>query len=102
MRRNRRGRHITEESMIQDILLMKQHNINSVRNSHYPNEPRWYELCDEYGLYMIDEANIESHGLNDYIPQSDPEWMKACRDRMTSTIERSKTHLSILFVVPGK
>ena len=49
------GRHITEESMIQDILLMKQHNINSVRNSHYPNEPRWYELCDEYGLYMIDE-----------------------------------------------
>ena len=90
------GRHITEESMIQDILLMKQHNINSVRNSHYPNEPRWYELCDEYGLYMIDEANIESHGLNDYIPQSDPEWMKACRDRMTSTIERSKTHPSIL------
>lgn len=90
------GRHITEESMIQDIKLMKQHNINAVRNSHYPNEPRWYELCDEYGLYMIDEANIESHGLNDYIPQSDPKWIEACKDRMTSTIERSKVHPSIL------
>ena len=90
------GRHITEESMIQDIKLMKQYNINSVRNSHYPNEPRWYELCDEYGLYMIDEANIESHGLNDYIPQSDPKWIEACKDRMTSTIQRSKVHPCIL------
>ncbi len=68
----------------------------SVRNSHYPNEARWYELCDIYGLYVIDEANIESHGVNDYIPQSDPEWIKACKDRMRSTIERSKTHPSIL------
>lgn len=90
------GRHITEESMIQDIVLMKQYNINSVRNSHYPNEARWYELCDEYGLYMIDEANIESHGVNDYIPQSDPEWIEACKDRMTSTIERSKVHPSVI------
>ena len=90
------GRHITEESMIQDITLMKQHNINAVRNSHYPNEPRWYELCDEYGLYVIDEANLESHGLNDYIPQSDPKWIEACKDRMRSAIERSKVHPSIL------
>lgn len=90
------GRHITEESMIEDIKLMKQYNINAVRNSHYPNEARWYELCDEYGLYMIDEANIESHGVNDYLPQSDPEWILACKDRMTSTIERSKVHPSIL------
>ena len=90
------GRHITEESMIEDIKLMKQNNINAVRNSHYPNEARWYELCDEYGLYMIDEANIESHGVNDYLPQSDPEWILACKDRMTSTIERSKVHPSIL------
>lgn len=86
------GRHITEESMIEDIKLMKQNNINAVRNSHYPNEARWYELCDEYGLYMIDEANIESHGVNDYIPQSEPDWILACKDRMTSAIERSKTH----------
>ena len=90
------GRTITEESMVQDILLMKQYNINSVRNSHYPNDAKWYDLCDEYGLYMIDEANIESHGLNDYIPQSDPQWIAACRDRMTSTIERSKNHASIM------
>lgn len=90
------GRHITEESMIQDIMLMKQYNINAVRNSHYPNSARWYELCDEYGLYVIDEANIESHGVNDKIPQSDPRWLEACKDRMTSTIERSKTHPSII------
>lgn len=90
------GRSITEESMIEDIKLMKQNNFNAVRNSHYPNQARWYELCDEYGLYMIDEANIESHGVNDYLPQSDPEWIEACKDRMTSTIERSKVHPSIL------
>lgn len=90
------GRVITEESMVQDILLMKQYNINSVRNSHYPNDAKWYDLCDEYGLYMIDEANIESHGLNDYIPQSDPQWIAACKDRMRSTIERSKNHASIM------
>lgn len=90
------GRTITEESMVQDILLMKQYNINSVRNSHYPNDAKWYDLCDEYGLYMIDEANIESHGLNDYIPQSDSQWIAACKDRMRSTIERSKNHASIM------
>ncbi len=90
------GRAITEESMVEDIKLMKQYNINSVRNSHYPNDAKWYDLCDEYGLYMIDEANIESHGLNDYIPQSDPKWISACVDRMTSTIERSKNHASIM------
>lgn len=90
------GRAITEESMVQDIKLMKQYNINSVRNSHYPNQAEWYDLCDEYGLYMIDEANIESHGLNDYMPQSDAQWIEACKDRMASTIERSKTHPSII------
>lgn len=90
------GRSITEESMIEDIKLMKQYNINAVRNSHYPNQARWYELCDIYGLYVIDEANIESHGVNDYIPQSDPGWIEACKDRMQATIERSKTHPSII------
>lgn len=90
------GRTITEESMIEDIKLMKQYNINSVRSSHYPNDSRWYDLCDEYGLYVIDEANIESHGVNDYVPQSDLKWIEACKDRMTSAIERSKTHPSII------
>ena len=57
------GHVITKELMLQDIQLMKQHNINAVRSSHYPNHPEWYDLCDEYGLYVIDEANIESHPL---------------------------------------
>jgi beta-galactosidase len=55
---------ITEQQMRTDIRLMKQFNINAVRTSHYPNAPLWYDLCDEYGLYVIDEANIESHGVN--------------------------------------
>ncbi|MDP2038632.1 MAG: glycoside hydrolase family 2 TIM barrel-domain containing protein, partial [Ignavibacteria bacterium] len=54
---------ISEELMVKDITLMKQHNINTVRTSHYPNDTKWYELCDEYGLYVIDEANVESHGI---------------------------------------
>jgi Beta-galactosidase/beta-glucuronidase len=75
----RRGRTVSEESMIEDIKLMKQHNINAVRASHYPNHERWYELCNEYGLYVVDEANIESHGMSSH-PQSyrfisdDPAW----------------------------
>jgi len=57
------GQVISEESMIRDIKLMKQNNINAVRTCHYPDDPRWYELCDYYGIYLIDEANIESHGM---------------------------------------
>lgn len=57
------GYLVTEEEMVRDILIMKQLNINTVRTSHYPNDPRWYSLCDRYGLYVIDEANIESHGM---------------------------------------
>ncbi len=56
------GQVTTREMMLKDILLMKRHNINAVRTSHYPNDERWYQLCDEYGLYVQDEANIESHG----------------------------------------
>ena len=59
----RLGRVMTEERMLQDILLMKQGNVNAVRTSHYPNVSRWYELCDSLGLYVMDEANIEEHGL---------------------------------------
>ena len=57
------GHVVSRESMLKDIEIMKNNNINSVRTSHYPNDPYWYELCDEYGLYVIDEANVESHGL---------------------------------------
>lgn len=57
------GHYVSKESMIQDIKLMKQFNLNAVRTSHYPDTPLWYDLCDEYGIYLIDEANIESHGM---------------------------------------
>ncbi len=57
-----RGRAITEQDMIDDVVFCKRHNINSIRTSHYPNQERWYELCDEYGIYLIDEANLEAHG----------------------------------------
>jgi beta-galactosidase len=93
------GRYVTEESMIRDIRLMKQFNINAVRTSHYPNTPRWYELCDQYGLYVIDEANIESHGMGsdpDKTPANKPEWLKAHLDRTARMVERDKNHPSII------
>jgi len=89
---------ISEESMRRDIELMKQSNINAVRTSHYPNDPRWYELCDEYGLYLVDEANIESHGMG-YGPESlakDPAWGPAHLDRVTRMVERDKNHPSVI------
>ncbi|MGM8224881.1 glycoside hydrolase family 2 TIM barrel-domain containing protein, partial (plasmid) [Clostridium perfringens] len=81
------GRTLTEESMIEDIKLMKKNNINAVRSSHYPNDPRWYDLCNEYGLYVMDEANLETHGRLDDIPQSRPEWTEAVIDRQRSMLE---------------
>ncbi len=93
------GHIISEESMIHDIRLMKENNINSVRTSHYPNDPRWYELCDIYGLYVVDEANIESHGMG-YQPDkclaNQPEWQKAFIDRTERMFERDKNHPSVI------
>lgn len=86
------GNHVTEENMIQDIKLMKQYNINAVRNL-YPNEARWYELCDEYGLYLIDGANV---AISDTSIANDSKWADAFLDRMRNTIERNKNHPSIL------
>ncbi len=57
-----RGRAITEQDMIDDVVFCKRHNLNAIRTSHYPNQERWYELCDEYGIYLIDETNLETHG----------------------------------------
>jgi beta-galactosidase len=93
-----RGRAVTEESMIRDIELMKRHNINTVRTCHYPDNTRWYELCDEYGLFLIDEANIESHGMG-YGKESlghDAAWEKAHVDRMVSMVLRDRNHPSII------
>ncbi len=93
------GHYITLESMIKDIQLMKQHNINTVRTCHYPNDPQWYELCDKYGIYLIDEANIESHGMG-YDPDktfaNKPEWKKAHLDRIQRMVERDKNHPSVI------
>ena len=92
------GHVISEESMRRDIELMKQSNINAVRTCHYPDDPRWYELCDEYGLYLVDEANIESHGMG-YGPESlakDPEWGPAHLDRVVRMVERDKNHPSVI------
>ncbi len=100
-----RGRAITEEDMLWDIRFMKQNNINAVRTCHYPNNSLWYHLCDEYGIYLIDETNLESHGTwqkmgacepSINVPASLPEWKEACLDRAKSMYERDKNHASVL------
>lgn len=93
------GHHLSEALMRRDIALMKQANINAVRASHYPNDPRWYSLTDELGLYVIDEANIESHGMSfdpDLTLGNDPAWMGAHMDRTVRMVERDKNHPSII------
>ncbi len=93
------GRAVPVWRMIQDLEIMKRNNINAVRTSHYPDHPRWYELCDEYGIYLIDEANIESHGMG-YTPErtlaNKPEWKIAHLDRTVRMVERDKNHPSII------
>jgi len=91
----RLGRSVPVETMIQDILLMKRHNINAVRTSHYPDDPRWYDLCNRYGLYVIDECDIETHGFQsshvkawDMNPLDDERFKAACLDRMERMVRR--------------
>jgi beta-galactosidase len=92
------GQAVNVASMIQDIVVMKQNNVNAVRTCHYPDQPAWYDLCDRYGLYLIDEANIESHGMG-YGKESlahPPEWKDAHMDRTVRMVERDKNHPSIV------
>ena len=92
------GHAVSLDSMHRDIQLMKRFNINAVRTSHYPNDSRWYRLCDEFGLYVIDEANIESHGMG-YGAESlakAPSWQAAHLDRVQRMVERDKNHPSII------
>lgn len=99
------GRVVTEDDMLWDIRFMKRNNINAVRTCHYPNNSLWYQLCDEYGIYLIAETNLESHGTwqkmgtcepSINVPASLPEWKEACLDRARSMYERDKNHASVL------
>ncbi|MCP4164526.1 MAG: DUF4981 domain-containing protein [Chloroflexi bacterium] len=89
------GKTISVESMIADIKLMKQFNFNAVRTSHYPNDSRFYNLCDEYGFYVIDEANIETHAAYDKLT-NDPLWLNAFMERGIRMVERDKNHPCII------
>ena len=86
---------LTTEGMLEDILLMKKHNFNAVRASHYPNDERWYELCDQYGLYVMDEANIENHAFYDHMTR-DSRWAAAYIERVQRMVHRDKNHPSII------
>ncbi len=93
------------EHMLRDVMILKAHNVNMIRTSHYPNDPRFYELCDEYGLYVVDEADIECHGVVQGSPSiygpktpltTDPEWTGAFVDRARLMLERDKNHPSVI------
>lgn len=90
-----KGRVMTPEHMEKEIQIIKKLNFNAVRTSHYPNDALWYDLCDEYGLYVVDEANIETHGM-DNVLSYDPEWHSAYMDRMVRLVMRDKNHPSVL------
>lgn len=93
------GRAISLERMIQDIRLLKRYNINTVRCSHYPNDEKWYDLCDRYGILLVDEANVESHGMGYSWERSlgnNPDWKAAHVDRNTRMVQRDKNHPSVV------
>ena len=90
------GKVVSKEIMERDAVLMKRHNFNAVRTSHYPNNPYWLDLCDEYGLYVIDEANLETHGLGGKL-SNDSDWAGAFVERGIRMVERDKNHPSIIF-----
>lgn len=110
----RRGRAVTREDMEYDIRFLKRHNINAVRTCHYPNQSLWYQMCDLYGIYVIDETNLETHGLYQWckerdagwkvpedreqwqLPQGKEEWLPAVLDRAQSMLERDKNHPCVL------
>ncbi len=96
---DRTGHVVDEETMMKDITMMKRHNINAVRTSHYPQPERWYELCDKYGIYLIDESNIESHGIGyrpDVTLADKEEWAESHLDRARRAVERDKNHPSVI------
>ncbi|MEW1868132.1 glycoside hydrolase family 2 TIM barrel-domain containing protein [Streptomyces caelestis] len=91
-----RGTALTREDLVEDITLIKRMNMNSVRTSHYPNNPLWYELADEYGLYLVDETNLETHGIRSEYPGDHPQWTAACVARAQNMVHRDKNHPSVV------
>lgn len=89
------GQYVTRELRIKDIVTMKQHNINAVRTAHYPNPREWYELCNQYGIYLCNEANTETHGMQELA--SNPEWQEAYLDRIQRMVERDKNQPSVIW-----
>ena len=94
------GRALDHETLLADVLLMKRHNINAVRTSHYPPHPAFLDLCDEYGLYVVDECDLETHGFDQVgwrgNPSDDPAWSDALLDRMRRMVERDKNHPAVI------
>ncbi len=89
------GRAVSYERMRDEIIAMKRLNFNAVRTSHYPNDPRWYDLCDELGIYLVDEANLETHGIEGLLSK-DPDWAAAYLDRAVRMVMRDKNHPSVI------
>ncbi|WP_146399432.1 glycoside hydrolase family 2 TIM barrel-domain containing protein [Planctomycetes bacterium CA13] len=89
------GKALTRDDMREDVRLMKRFNLNSVRTSHYPNDPYFYELCDQYGIYVMDEANVESHGVRGLLVNT-PSWHYAINERIIRMVERDKNHPSVI------
>ncbi len=89
------GKTVSHDDMLQDILLMKRYNLNALRTCHYPNDPYLYDLCDQYGIYVMDEANIETHHANGFLANQ-PSWHSAFIDRVIRMVERDKNHASII------
>jgi len=89
------GRVVDHDTDVQDILLMKRHNLNAVRTSHYPNHPHFYDLCDYYGIYICDEANHETHGLWSYFCNN-PDYAKALLSRVERMVNRDRNHACVI------
>ena len=90
------GRYLPRDFQEEDIKLMKKNNVNAIRTSHYPNDPNFYDLCDEYGIYICDEANVESHDVRGNFPSNIEVWRGPCLDRMENMVERDKNYASVI------